>query len=362
MKLREIIAGQIYQDNSPTPIINRYLEHEKDGDGLLETWLKQYDFDSEEEIAQSIKDFAYHVVNDPYMSSRERQQRDVFARVLYKRYNDMLTHGDKMAKYAKDIASRLWHGYYTRAILERKTGYLLRFNRDADAFLAAWKKIQSTYEMTDSEMNKIWFFVEQVKASGCAVPCLIAVEPVNKLYRIAVRLAPAGVHTVEHLSPVLCLGAACARVKTEYCVIMVVFAGEEHFDTLLFLFCLDFGDLVLDLFLHILVVFFYGELAESNCILKLCAELFVAFNLVFELLRLAEDFAGIFLVVPEIGLKSFLFKFLHLLAKLTYTQGTAQLFQIFAEIDKLIFGFFKCDNQMNLPRRRGRFFSVTFCR
>jgi hypothetical protein len=58
----------------------------------------------------------------------------------------------------------------------------------------------------------------------------VALEPVEQLIFHAVPFGPARIHTVKHLRPVLRFGAARARVKRQYGVAFVVFAGEHGFE------------------------------------------------------------------------------------------------------------------------------------
>ena len=59
---------------------------------------------------------------------------------------------------------------------------------------------------------------------------LVAVQQVQQLHREAHPLGEAGVHAVEHLGPVLGLGAARARVQREDAVAVVVLAGQQRLE------------------------------------------------------------------------------------------------------------------------------------
>ena len=60
---------------------------------------------------------------------------------------------------------------------------------------------------------------------------LIAGLVVHELIGVAVALSPAGIHPVEHLRPVLGLGAACSGVEGEDGVVGVVLAGQQRCQT-----------------------------------------------------------------------------------------------------------------------------------
>lgn len=154
---------------NPSQIVQMYLDFEERGEGCFTDWLQQFSFSSELEIVRAVNHFAYCLIADNYMSNKYVQENRVHCRVLWKRFNDLLTHGDKMEKFAKDVAARLWNGYFSRAILDKRVAELFSKVPNEERFLASWEKIANTYALTHEEMHKIWFFVEQVKA-GPAFP------------------------------------------------------------------------------------------------------------------------------------------------------------------------------------------------
>jgi hypothetical protein len=79
-------------------------------------------------------------------------------------------------------------------------------------------------------------------------------------------LGPAQVHSQQHLGPVLCLGAAGARLDVEECVAGVEFAGKHSpkLETANLLFVL--GEIGRQLISGLLVFFRNGEFQEFRCI------------------------------------------------------------------------------------------------
>ena len=112
-------------------------------------------------------------------------------------------------------------------------------------------------------------------------------------------LGPAGVHAVEHLAPVLGLGAACAGLEGYQGVVAVVFAGQEGFETrflhLLFQFRVPGGQLIQ----HGVVVLFDGHFADGHEIVPGGQHLLIPLHLGLQLTAPLHDLLGDLLVVPE---------------------------------------------------------------
>lgn len=175
MDIHKLIKEAKSDNTKPSEIVRMYLEFDEEGQGNFMEWLQQFEFESERDIERAVNEFAYCVCGDRYMSDKYAQENRVHVRCIWKRFNDLLTHSDKADKYAKDIAGRLWNGYYCRHLLEMKSKALLEIehNEQTDtAFKKAWERIQYLYDLSDAEMHKLWFFVEQVKAGYDFPPSL----------------------------------------------------------------------------------------------------------------------------------------------------------------------------------------------
>ena len=127
----------------------------------------------------------------------------------------------------------------------------------------------------------------------------VALLIVHDLIGEAVALGPAGVHPVEHLCPVLCLGAACAGMKRENGVGGIVLAGEQGLEPG-GLHALDEGGVF---FLQFgeegLVLFLVAHLAQDHHVVPGGAALGLGLQLVLFLLELLQDFLGVLRVVPK---------------------------------------------------------------
>lgn len=114
-------------------------------------------------------------------------------------------------------------------------------------------------------------------------------------------LRPAGVHAVEHLTPVLGFGAASACLKAHHGVVLVVVAGEQSFQTAgLHILC-QRGKAGFQLFQHGIVVFFLRHLADGHQIVPVRQHFFIMLDLALGLAGLDNDLLALLRVVPETG-------------------------------------------------------------
>lgn len=151
---------------NPCEMISRYLLHEQSGGGLKD-FIAQFDFDSADEIAKAIRLFIQCVALDPYMRAKHVGELNPLAAVIFSRYNKIMTDAGKIDKYPQALAGEIWHGGYNRARLaERTAGLFDTHTPDSDAFNAAAERIRNVYNLTPIDIDKLHFFVEQVKAGA----------------------------------------------------------------------------------------------------------------------------------------------------------------------------------------------------
>lgn len=166
-KLSEYNAKNSNADH-PSDLVGAYLLHEEQG-GTLYDFLKQYDFDTREEIAQSVRELAYSIAGDRYLNDKDVQRNNVHAKCVAKRFSDIVLKVDKFDKYPNSISGELWHGGYSRQRLNERTKEFFSVKPNAKAFNKACEDIKKIYSLSDSDINKLHFFVEQVKA-GASFP------------------------------------------------------------------------------------------------------------------------------------------------------------------------------------------------
>ena len=156
---------------------------------------------------------------------------------------------------------------------------------------------------------------------------LVAGLIVHQLVGVPVALGPAGVHPVQHLRPVLGLGAAGAGVEGEDGVVGVVFTAEQRRQPAL-------ADLLLqrlvsadDLLQLAGVILLLGHFAQGQGVLPLGNQLVVLFDLVLQALYLTAHLLAALQIVPE----AFLLRLLLQLGQLLPGLGDAQRLLQFAQ-------------------------------
>ena len=133
-------------------------------------------------------------------------------------------------------------------------------------------------------------------------PCFTAFQYVKDVDLEAVSLRPAGIHTVEHLVPVLGLGAAGSGVEIEDSVVLIVLAGEQRSQRQSIHLVGERGKLRLDVGDHAFVVFLGSHIEHYLDVLGGLCELAVLFKSRLEGTGLLEDLLRVFEIVPEAGL------------------------------------------------------------
>ena len=113
---------------------------------------------------------------------------------------------------------------------------------------------------------------------------LVAVLIVQNFIDEAMALGPAGVHAVEHLGPVLGLGAAGASVELQNGVGVVILAGEQGGHPGLLHLLLQDCEALLQFGQQLLVLGLLAHLAKGGEVLPLPDELLLPGHLVLQLL------------------------------------------------------------------------------
>jgi hypothetical protein len=120
-----------------------------------------------------------------------------------------------------------------------------------------------------------------------------------------VSFDPAQVHSQQHLSPILGIGPAGARVDRDYRIANVVGPGQEHFGLGLFDFTLEPVD---DSLQFLQGSFVFGcEFCEDGGVFNITPELVGFLSSSIEAAALAEHLLRPLLIVPEVGLRALFF-------------------------------------------------------
>ena len=130
---------------------------------------------------------------------------------------------------------------------------------------------------------------------------LVPLQVVHNLIGEAVALCPAGVHPVEHLTPVLGLGTAGTGMEAHHGVVPVVVAGEQGLQAAALHLLGKNLKALLQLVQHGIVVFLLGHFADGHQVIPVGEHLFIPFNLSLRLLGLDHDLLALIRVIPEPG-------------------------------------------------------------
>lgn len=170
MKLTELPYSNSTADK-PSDLVAAYLQNE----GQLHTlqdFLLQYDYDSPAELEYSIRLLCRAIVSDLYLSSKRVQQDCPALRLVYKRFSDVCSKAGTCDKFPHITASELWHGVYGRRLLDQRTAALLDGSPSNSEYMQAVERIKDIYNITDTDVLKITYFVQQVRAGADFPPSL----------------------------------------------------------------------------------------------------------------------------------------------------------------------------------------------
>lgn len=149
---------------NPCELISAFMLWEREG-GTLSSWLEQFDFDTREEIEKAIRLFIRTVTLDDYMRKKHLEEENPYAAAVFTRYSKIMTDANRLDKYPVSLSGEIWHGGFSRKRLESRTAALFgSVTPDASKYADACERIKRVYSLTDVDVEKIHFFVEQTKA------------------------------------------------------------------------------------------------------------------------------------------------------------------------------------------------------
>lgn len=149
---------------NPCELVSAFMMWERDG-GTLSSWLEQFDFDTREEIEKAIRLFIRTVTLDDYMRKKHLEEENPYAAAVFTRYSKIMTDANRLDKYPVSLSGEIWHGGFSRKRLESRTAALFgSVTPDASKYAEACERIKRVYSLTDVDVEKIHFFVEQTKA------------------------------------------------------------------------------------------------------------------------------------------------------------------------------------------------------
>lgn len=149
---------------NPCELVSAFLLWEQDG-GTLQGWLEKFDFDSREEIEKAIRLFIRTVTLDDYMRRKHLDEENPYAAAVFARYSKIMTDASRLDKYPVTLSGEIWHGGFSRKRLEARTeAFFNSVKPNAHKFKDTCERVKHIYSLTDTDVEKLHFFVEQVKA------------------------------------------------------------------------------------------------------------------------------------------------------------------------------------------------------
>lgn len=138
----------------------------------LQDWLKDFEFTSREEIERVIKDLYYGIKLDPFLHDKDVRKGNEALAIMWDQASRLVSNEGKLDRLAQSVAQDLWHKYYLPLKREKDFAAMFSGKRDAARYEAAYIDIQNTYSLTDADMDKIAFFVLQVRERDKFPPSL----------------------------------------------------------------------------------------------------------------------------------------------------------------------------------------------
>ena len=136
---------------------------------------------------------------------------------------------------------------------------------------------------------------------GALDPGLVAIRPFDDVDLVLPALGPSAVHALEHVRPVLALGATGPGMDLDIGVEAIGFAGQEGLDLAARSFLLDGANAILAFQNGILVAFHLAELDQRDGIVQMLRELPDRSHGLFEGAAFTHDLLRRLRIVPEVG-------------------------------------------------------------
>ena len=130
---------------------------------------------------------------------------------------------------------------------------------------------------------------------------ILAVKPVDKGVFVIVAGSPRSIHTVKHLAPVLCLGAARTSMEGENGVVVVIFSGEQGGQ----LYAVDVLGKLINLrkgfFVKVVILLLGSHFYKSHGVVVAVLKILVRSNFAVELAHFFLNLGRCFNIIPKVG-------------------------------------------------------------
>ena len=156
---------KISSHDNPSEMVSGYLFADAELRTFAE-WLQDYDFATQAEIEYAVRLFLSVICSDAYINRKHLDEINPQADKIAKRFKKIVYDEEKSSRFCKKMASEVWNEGYADKLRKERTAKMFHVEQSAEEFRKAWDTIKEIYGLSDMDLNKIHFFVEQVKDSG----------------------------------------------------------------------------------------------------------------------------------------------------------------------------------------------------
>lgn len=151
--------------DNPSEMVSGYLFADAELRTFAE-WLQDYDFATQAEIEHAVRLFLSVICSDAYINRKHLDEINPQADKIAKRFKKIVYDEEKSSRFCKKMASEVWNEGYADKLRKERTAKMFHVEQSEEEFKKAWNTIKEIYGLSDLDLNKIHFFVEQVKDDG----------------------------------------------------------------------------------------------------------------------------------------------------------------------------------------------------
>lgn len=156
---------RISSHDNPSEMVSGYLFADAELRTFAE-WLQDYDFTTQAEIEHAVRLFLSVICSDAYINRKHLDEINPQADKIAKRFKKIVYDEEKSSRFCKKMASEVWNEGYADKLRKERTAKMFHVEQSEEEFRKAWNTIKEIYGLSDLDLNKIHFFVEQVKDDG----------------------------------------------------------------------------------------------------------------------------------------------------------------------------------------------------
>lgn len=168
MKISDLSTTNDKGNAEPSQLVARFIaaeeEHQTIGD-----FVQQFDFDSEDEMRNAIVDIITAIACDDYLCDKNLASKNRRRYALWVRTKKIFWDANKLRQYPSGVAGEAWVRYSRTRMNQRCKEMWGDVKADEAVFAETCERIKAIYSLNDTDIDKMRFFVEQVKA-GEAFP------------------------------------------------------------------------------------------------------------------------------------------------------------------------------------------------